>query len=103
MSTDKKQKHSKKDKASNDILDLAHLTLKKFRKVSKEVGKLSSAQKVMGGVALAAAGLVYLAARDSDNAPEAPEAEDAQAPAADHAAPAVPRKHPKRARFAAEE
>ena len=103
MSTDKKKKHSKKDKASHDVLDLANLTLKKFRKVTKQVGKLSTGQKLLGSVALAAAGLVYLAARDSDDAPEAAEAEEAPAPAADHAAPAVPRKHPKRTRFAAEE
>ena len=103
MSTDKKKKHSKKDNASHDVLDLANLTLKKFRKVTKQVGKLSTGQKLLGSVALAAAGLVYLAARDSDDTPEAAEAEEAQAPAADHAAPAVSRKHPKRTRFAAEE
>ena len=103
MSTDKKKKHSKKDPASANVLDLAQLTLKKFRKVTKQVGKLSTGQKLLGGVALAAAGLVYLAARDAEEAPDTSIAEDAQALAADHAPPAAPRKHPKRPRFASEE
>ena len=99
-----KKKHSKKDAASADVLDLAHDSLKKFRKVTREIGKLSTGQKLVGGLALAAAGLVYLAARDSSD--PAPMSE----PDASHAAPAAtgpgaagaPRKHPKRARFAAE-
>ena len=81
MSTDKKKKHPKKDQASANVLDLAQLTLKKFRKVTKQVGKLSTAQKLLGGVALAAAGLVYLAARDADETTATPAAEEPQAPA----------------------
>ncbi|MBO2009928.1 hypothetical protein [Hymenobacter negativus] len=64
MGKDKK-KHSKKDRASEDILDVAAVSLKKFRKVTKELSKLSTGQKVVGGIALAAAGLVYLAAHES--------------------------------------
>ena len=103
MSTDKKKKHSKKDRASGNVLDLAHLTLKKFRKVTKEAGKLSTGQKLLGGVALAAAGLVYLAARDTEETPDTSTAEGPEPLAADHAPAASPRKHPKRPRFAAEE
>lgn len=105
-----KKKHAIKDAASEDILDLAHASLKKFRKVTREIGKLSTSQKLVGGLALAAAGLAYLAARDSsDDAPTpATDAADALVPAAPAAHPtaapvARPRKHPKRPRFAAEE
>jgi hypothetical protein len=102
-----KKKHSKKDEASDDILDLAHASVKKFRKVTREINKLSTGQKLLGGLALAAAGLAYLAAQEDLTAPEPkparvapPEAatEDALAPA-----PAAPRKRPKRAKFAAED
>lgn len=66
-----KKKHSKKDKASGDILDAAAQSLKKFRKVTKQIGKLSTGQKLVGGLALAAAGLTYLAQQQSvpDDAP----------------------------------
>jgi hypothetical protein len=65
MSKDKK-KHSKKDELSGDILDMAALSLKKFRKVTKQIGKLSTGQKVVGGIALLAAGLTYLAQQQAD-------------------------------------
>lgn len=70
MGKDKK-KHSKKgkDPVSEGILDVAHLSVRKFRKVTKEIGKLSTGQKLVGGVALLAAGLTYLATR-----PDGPEA-----------------------------
>ena len=74
MAKDKK-KHSKKDKASEDVLDVAAASLKKFRKVTKEISRLSTGQKVVGGIALAAAGLVYLAAS------EATQSTDAKTPA----------------------
>jgi hypothetical protein len=63
-----KKKHSKKDQSSEDILDLAHVSLKKFRKVTREIGKLSTGQKLVGGIVLAAAGLAYLATRQTDEA-----------------------------------
>ena len=99
------KKHSKKDAASEDLLDLAHTSLKKFRKVTHEIGKLSTGQKLVGGLALAAAGLAYLAVRDSSDEAAAPAAGSPHALAAEaEAAPAAaPRKHPKRPRFAAEE
>ena len=94
-----KKKHSKQDAASDDLLDLAHASVKKFRKVTREIGKLSTGQKLLGGLALAAAGLVYLAVHDETTAPDDKPAE--AAPAEPEPAPA-PRKHSKRARFAAE-
>ena len=99
-----KKKHSKKDEASDDILELARASVKKVRKVTREIGKLSTGQKLAGGLALAAAGLAYLATRDE---PAAASAEPTPAIPAETEAeptkPAAPRKRPKRARFAAEE
>ena len=63
-----KKKHSKKDKASANILDMAALSLKKFRKVTKQIGKLSTGQKIVGGLALAAGGLAYLAQQRTEEA-----------------------------------
>jgi hypothetical protein len=67
MAKDKK-KHSKKDEVSDDLLDMAAMSIKKFRKVTKEIGKLSTGQKIVGGLALAAAGLTYLAKQPSATA-----------------------------------
>lgn len=99
-----KKKHSKKDAASDDLLDLAHASVKKFRKVTREIGKLSTGQKLVGGLALAAAGLAYLAAREhEESATPAAEAPNAH-PVDSEPTPAAPvRKHHKRPRFAAEE
>lgn len=73
-----KKKHSKKDELSGDILDAANLTLKKFRKVTKQISKLSTGQKVVGGLALLAAGLTYLAQQQPEAAePDADEATSA--------------------------
>ena len=78
MGKDKKKKHAKKDQVSEDLLDAAVLSLKKFRKVTRQIGKLSTGQKVVGGLALAAAGLAYLAQRQpetgkpSASTPDAP-------------------------------
>ncbi len=60
MANDKK-KNSKKDDKHNDVLDNTAKTIKKFRRVTKHMTKLTTGQKVVGGVALLAAGLVYLA------------------------------------------
>ena len=94
MGKDKK-KRSKKDKASNDMLEVAAQSLKKFRKVTKEIAKLSTGQKLVGGLAIAAAGLAYLATRETNDAPTGPAAkalpDEANAPAAAKR----PRKAPK--------
>ncbi|MFD2721280.1 hypothetical protein ACFST9_21370 [Hymenobacter monticola] len=76
MAKDKKKKH-KKDDVSEDILDVAALSIKKFRKVTKEIGKLSTGQKLVGGIALVAAGLTYLATQDGGATPSA-KAKDAE-------------------------
>lgn len=64
MAKDKK-KHSKKDDLSENLLDAAALSVRRFRKVTKELGKLSTGQKLVGGLALVAAGLTYLATRST--------------------------------------
>lgn len=97
------KKHSKKDKASQDVLDIAHASVKKFRKVTREIGKLSTGQKVVGGLVLAAAGLVYLAASELDDEPAKPEAASSRANASEAEAKPAPRKHAKRPRPAADE
>jgi uncharacterized protein YjeT (DUF2065 family) len=68
MPKDKKKHSKKKDELSDDILDMATLSLKKFRKVTKEISKLSTGQKLVGGIALVAAGLTYLAKQQADEA-----------------------------------
>ena len=106
MSTDKKKKkHSKKDDASTNILNLTHHTIRKFRKVTREIGKLSAGQKLVGSLAVAAAGLAYLAARDSSDEAATPTTDPPRATTAEAEPPlSVPaRKHLKRPRFAAEE
>ena len=71
MAKDKK-KDSKKDPVAENLLDVARTSLKKFRKVTREISKLSTGQKLVGGLALAAAGLAYLATLDSDATPSPP-------------------------------
>lgn len=56
-----KKKGAKKGINSDDLLDLAAVSIKRFRRVTKQIGKLSTGQKVAGGLALLATGLVYLA------------------------------------------
>lgn len=100
-----KKKHSKKDGLSDNILDVAALSLKKFRKVTKEIGRLSTGQKLVGGAALLAAGLAYLASQaDAAPAGAAPDGVGAR-PEASKPAAALgtddlpdPRKLPKAAR-----
>lgn len=61
-----KKKHSKKDDVADDILDVAAVSVRKFRKVTKEIHKLSTGQKIVGGLALLAAGLTYMAKQNLD-------------------------------------
>ncbi len=63
----KKKKHSLKEEVSEHLLDAAALSVRKFRKVTKEVQKLSTGQKIVGGIALLAAGLTYLAKMEFDS------------------------------------
>lgn len=55
-----KKKHSKQDSVGNDLLDVAAVSIKKYRKVTNEIGKLSTGQKLVGGAMLLAAGYFYL-------------------------------------------
>lgn len=96
MAKDKKKKQ-KKAEVSEDILDVAALSIKKFRKVTREIGKLSTGQKLVGGIALAAAGLAYLATQETEAAAaaaKAPKDDDSDAAPqlpASSAATAAPR------------
>ena len=102
MPKDKKKHSKKKDGLSDDLLDMATLSIKKFRKVTKEIGKLSTGQKLVGGVALLAAGLTYLAKQQADApAPDAPDAPDDEAAATAALAELRP-KRKKASPFAAE-
>ncbi|MGY3089158.1 hypothetical protein ACVWYF_002198 [Hymenobacter sp. UYAg731] len=94
MGKDKK-KHSKKDQASDNMLEAAAQSLKKFRKVTKEISKLSTGQKLVGGLALAAAGLAYLATRETEEMPARHATKALPAEAEAPAAPKHPRKAPK--------
>ena len=96
MAKDKK-KHSKKDAVSDDLLDMAALSIKKFRKVTKQIGKLSTGQKIVGSLALAVAGLTYLAKQPATangaSPPTPPPAGGAAAEPAKLKASATRRKH----------
>lgn len=78
MAKDKK-KHSKKGSQADDLLDEAAIALKKFRKVTKQIGKLSTGQKIVGGVALLAAGLTYVAKKQAEAGPSTDASPDAKA------------------------
>ena len=99
MGKDKK-KRSKKDMASNDMLEVAAQSLKKFRKVTKEIAKLSTGQKLVGGLAIAAAGLAYLATRETDDAPAG---SDAKAEPDEAEAPTAPKRQRKALKHYSEE
>ncbi|UOQ53679.1 hypothetical protein [Hymenobacter cellulosivorans] len=96
MAKDKDKKKSAKkgkDQKSGNALDTAFQALRKFRKTTRAVGKLSTGQKVVGGVALLAAGLTYLAkkhAEDEAANKALPGAEAAEAALASLAEPVAP-------------
>ena len=62
MGKHKKKKNSKKiaDAVPDDVLDAAVVSIRKFRKITNEIAKLSTGQKLVGGLVLAAAGYFYL-------------------------------------------
>ncbi|PJJ53274.1 hypothetical protein [Hymenobacter chitinivorans] len=98
MAKDKKKSAKKgKDKSAASPVEGAVKVLRKFRKTTRAVGKLSTGQKIVGGVALLAAGLTYLAKKHAEEeaANKArPGAEAAEAALASLAAPAEPRAVP---------
>ncbi len=61
MGKGKKKGSKKARKLEKDVLDVAAESVRKFRRVTKEIGKLSTTQKIFGGVGLLAAGITYLA------------------------------------------
>ena len=65
MAKDKKNR-SKQGKKPSSLLDAAATSLKKFRRVARHVTKLSTGQKVVGGLALVAAGVTYLVNKQTD-------------------------------------
>lgn len=93
----KKKKGAKSGVDSDDLLDMAALAVKRFRRVTKEIGKLSTGQKIVGGLALLAAGLTYLAQQDGDGALAADQVPGAT-PAAGDNEPAAPAPHKGHAR-----
>lgn len=103
MAKDKK-KQSKKEKNHNDLLDDAAKSIRKFRKVTKNIGRLTTGQKLVGGIALLAAGLTYLAKKQAEAQSEAAPASAADsAPADETEAPlleaaATPAEEPKASR-----
>ncbi|RTQ45918.1 hypothetical protein EJV47_24115 [Hymenobacter gummosus] len=54
-----KKKHKKQDSVSDNVFDATALSIKKYRKVTNELAKLSPGQKLLGGLLLAAAGYFY--------------------------------------------
>lgn len=72
-----KNKGSKKEKPSSDLLDSATVGLKKFRRFAKQVKKLSTTQKIVGSLALLAAGYALITKSSPDEAStEAPASEE---------------------------
>ncbi len=69
-----KNKGSKKEKPASDLpasnfLDSATVSLQKFRRFAKQVKKLSTTQKVVGSLALLAAGYVLISNSTPNEAP----------------------------------
>ena len=64
-----KPKGSKKSKASDDLLDAATVGLQNFRRFAKQVNKLSTTQRVVGGLAVLAAGYALITNTSPNEAP----------------------------------
>ncbi|QIL77645.1 hypothetical protein [Hymenobacter sp. HDW8] len=60
MGKGKKKGSKKAKKLEQDMLDVAAESIRKYRRISKEIGKLSTTQKIVGGVGLLAAAITYL-------------------------------------------
>ncbi|GAB2476695.1 hypothetical protein GCM10011375_21160 [Hymenobacter qilianensis] len=61
MGKGKKKGSKKAKKLERDALDVAAESIRKYRRVSKEIGKLSTTQKIVGGIGLLAAAIAYVA------------------------------------------
>ena len=75
-----KPKSSKKNKPSGDLLDSATVGLKKFRRFAKQVKKLSTTQKIVGGLAVLAAGYALVTNTSPAEGPTETAALDEPAP-----------------------
>ena len=64
-----KPKRTKENKASGDLLDAATVILRKFRRVAKQANKLSTTQKIVGGLAVLAGGYALINKITFDEAP----------------------------------
>jgi hypothetical protein len=73
----KKDRKKVKDAVPEDMLDAAALSIRKFRKVTHELSKLSTGQKLLGSLVLVAAGLIYLDQRQDEDGSN-PEKQDAK-------------------------
>ncbi len=56
----KKKKHARQEAIADDLLSSTALSIRKFRQVTDEIAKLSTGQKLAGGLALVVAGVIYL-------------------------------------------
>lgn len=72
----KKDRKKVKDAVPEDMLDAAALSIRKFRKVTQELSKLSTGQKLLGSLVLVAASLIYLDQRRDEDG-RTPEEQDA--------------------------
>lgn len=59
MGKNKKKKHAKSHGISDDLIDSTAMSIKRFRKITNEISKLSTGQKLVGSMALLAAGYLY--------------------------------------------
>ena len=96
-----KNKGFKQEKSSTDLFDSATVELKRFRRFAKQVNRLSTTQKVVGGLALLAAGYAFFSTTalggGAGKAPasDEPDTPDALAPPAAHAGSSAPPSAPK--------
>ncbi|TGE21608.1 hypothetical protein E5K00_15120 [Hymenobacter aquaticus] len=91
----KGNKKAQKARQSAGWLDEAAGTLHAFRKATKSVRRLTTGQKVVGGLALLAAGLTYLAKRQAAAAAAVtPDARAAEAHLATLSEPPAPAEVP---------
>ncbi len=89
---------------SYTFLDMAAQSLRKYRRVTKQIGKMSTAQKVVGGVALLAIGLTYLSRQQADDATHGTNAGPAAPTDENEAAtePVAPKQHARKRKKAGE-
>lgn len=90
-----KPKGSKKSKVTLDLLNSATDGLRKFRRFTKQVSKLSTTQKVVGGLAVLAAGYALITKASPPEADSQTPAVDEHTPPAALSNPAPPTRAPK--------